>query len=88
MGDIFVIGKNFMTLEQIKEFRDLVGKFYEAGNLDHSDKSIECGDYKIMGGETYIDEDNNYFYGEICSEHYPIMVDFMKWHNLITKVGI
>jgi hypothetical protein len=88
MGDMFVIGKNFMTSEQIKEFRNLVGKFYEAGDLDRGDPSLEFGDYKIEAGETYINEDNKYFYGEICSEHYPLMVDFMKRHKLTTKYSV
>lgn len=88
MGDAFVIGKYFMTLEQIREFRDLTGKFYEAGYLDHGDDPIIFGEYKIEAGETYINEDNKYFFGEICSEHYPIMVDFMKRHNLTKKYSV
>jgi hypothetical protein len=88
MGDMFVIGKNFMTSDQIKEFRNLVGKFYEAGDLDRGDKPLKFGDYEIEAGETYINEDNKYFYGDICSEHYPIMVDFMKRHKLTTKYSV
>lgn len=88
MGDMFVIGKNFMTPEQIKEFRNLVGKFYEAGYRHRGDKPLEFKDYKIEAGETYINEDNKYFYGEICSEHYPLMVDFMKRHKLTTKYSV
>ena len=88
MGDAFVIGKYFMTPEQIKEFRDLTGKFIEAGYLDLGDKPIVFGDYKIEAGETYINEDNKYFFGEICSRHYPIMVDFMKRHDLTTKYSV
>jgi hypothetical protein len=88
MGNIFVIGKNFMTLEQIREFRNLVGIFYEAGDLDYNDKPLRFGDYEIRAGETYINEDNKYFYGEICSEHYPVMVDFMKCHKLTTKYSV
>jgi hypothetical protein len=88
MGDIFVIGKNFMTPEQVKKFRNLVGKFYEAGSLDRGDKPIKFGDYQIEAGETYINEDNKYFFGEIGAEHYPVLVDFMIKNDLRTKYSV
>lgn len=88
MGDMFVIGKYFMTTEQIRKFRNLVGVFYEAGDLDYGDKPLEFDEYVIDAGETYINEDDKYFYGDICSEHYPIMIDFMKKNKLETKYSV
>ncbi len=88
MRDAFVMGKYFMTDSEIIAFRTLVRKFIEAGYLDLGDKPIVFEGYKIEAGETYINEDNKYFFGEISSRHYPIMVDFMKKRNLETKYSV
>lgn len=85
----FVIGKYFMTDEQIKKFHDLIEKFDEAADLNYNDDPIEFEDWVIMpNDETFIFEDDKYFFGEISNEHYDVMYDFMQKNNLGTKYSV
>jgi hypothetical protein len=85
----FVIGKYFMTLEQIKKFSELNKKFDEASVLNYDDDPIEYDGWVIMpNDETYIYEDDKYFFGSISNEHYEVMYDFMQKNNLRTKYSV
>lgn len=85
----FVIGKYFMTEEQIKKFHDLIEKFDEAADLNYNDDPIEFEDWVIMPNDgTYITEDDKYFFGEISNEHYEVMYDFMQKNKLGTKYSV
>jgi hypothetical protein len=84
----FVIGKYFMTPEQIEGFQKLVKKFDESSTLDF-DEQIEYEGWIIEpNDETYIFEDDKYFFGEISNEHYEVMYDFMQKNNLATKYSV
>jgi len=85
----FVIGKYFMTPKQIEKFHNLIEKFDEAADLSYNDDPIEYEDWIIEpNGETYITEDDKYFFGEISNEHYDVMYDFMQKNNLGTKYSV
>jgi len=85
----FVIGKNFMTPEQVKKFHELVGKFHEASSLDYTSDPIEFEEWVIMpSDETFINEDDKYFFGEISNAHYDVMYDFMQKNNLKDKYSV
>ena len=78
-----------MTQEQIKEFSSLVKLFGQA-NYDNNDEAlITFKDYLIECDEnTYINEDDKYFYGTIGQVHYEIMRQFMEKHKLETKYSV
>jgi len=85
----FVIGKYFMTPEQIKEFHDLVVKFGEANYDSEVEPPIEFMEYFIdFDDDTYISEDDKYFFGQIGNNHYEIMVQFMEKYKLETKYSV
>ena len=66
----FVIGKNFMSKEQIREFKELINDTEDNSYFD----------------ETYINEDKNYFFGDI-SHHDNKFNVFFDSNNLYKFVG-
>jgi hypothetical protein len=85
----FVIGKYFMTPEQIEEFHGMVKKFYESSISDDDVLPLKFKDYLIdFDDDTYIYEDDKYFFGMIGQTHYETMVQFMEKHNLMTKYSV
>jgi hypothetical protein len=84
----FVIGKYFMTPEQIVEFRGLVDKFVESIESE-IDEPIEFNGYLIEYDETtFIYEDDKYFFGEIGNNHYEAMYEFMQKNKLSEKYSV
>jgi len=85
----FVIGKYFMTQKQIEEFSALVKLFGQANYDNDVEVPIEFKDYLIEADEnTYINEDDKYFYGTIGHVHYETMIQFMHKYNLETKYSV
>ena len=85
----FVIGKYFMTQEQIDEFHNLNHQFDVLRDSDDSILSIEFMEYFIeFDDDTCIYEDDNYFYGQIGDMHYDTMVQFMRKHKLDNKYSV
>jgi len=84
----FVIGKYFMTPEQIKEFHNIVKMFGEA-TYENGLGPIEYMEYLIeFDDDTYISEDDKYFFGQIGNNHYEIVAQFMEKHKLETKYSV
>ena len=65
----FVIGKNFMTDEQISKFSDLVNGF------------------NTNDGDTYIFEDEKYFFGEVDDRNDIEIENFIHEEGLDTCCG-
>lgn len=89
----FVIGKNFMTREQIDELEDLIATIYEAKNLygDDDPMNLQFKDYKCVvefDENTHIYEDDKYFYGELDYNNYDVVAEFMIKHNLTNKYSM
>jgi len=90
----FVIGKNFMTKKQIKEFEELIhllnGDAKELYGGDE-DPTIKFKDYKREIGydeNTYITEDDKYFFGSVDYANYEVIVEFMERNKLDTKYSV
>jgi hypothetical protein len=87
----FVIGKNFMTAKQIKDFAELIHKIHEAKDLYGDDDPIKFKDYKHeieYDESTCIDEDDKYFFGTVDYANYEIIVEFMERNKLGTKYSV
>jgi hypothetical protein len=85
----FVIGKYYMTPEQVKEFHDLVKMFGEANYNSEVEPPLKFMDYVIdFDNDTYISEDDKYFFGQIGNTHYEVMTQFMYKHKLETKYSV
>jgi len=83
----FVIGKYYMTPEQIVEFKKLLDLFDEIKENGWDSPIMVIHDGESVGYDenTWINEDDKYFYGELGQNHYDTVVRFMKKHNLETK---
>jgi 4-aminobutyrate aminotransferase-like enzyme len=80
----FVIGKYFMTLEQIEEMQGLANKLNMSRTGDYPDDSPEMAYKGVIidyDDNTYVDETQNYFYGEIGHYHEDVILRFMEVHN-------
>jgi hypothetical protein len=83
----FIIGKYFMTLEQILEFeqlRDLIGEALENGY----ESPITTMFHDVVVGydeDTWISDDDNYFYGDIGHANYEVVEDFLRRNKLDEK---
>lgn len=78
-----------MTPEQIEEFGNLVKLFGEATYDSDVEPPIEFMEYLIdFDDDTYISEDDKYFFGQIGNNHYETMVQFMEKHKLETKYSV
>jgi hypothetical protein len=86
----FVIGKYYMTPEQIVEFKKLLDAFDEVKENGWASSSVVMyDDEEIEYDEnTYIGEDDKYFFGELGQENYESVVKFMKKHKLDTKYSV
>jgi hypothetical protein len=83
----FIIGKYFMTLEQILEFeqlREIIDESMENGY----DSPIVTLFHDVVVGydeDTWIDENENYFFGDIGHGHYEVVEDFLIRNKLDEK---
>lgn len=87
----FVIGKNFMTKKQIKDFAELIHKIHDAKELYGDDEPLVFKDYKNVieyDESTFIAEDDKYFFGTVDYANYPIIVEFMERNKLETKYSV
>ena len=83
----FVIGKYFMTPEQIKELNDLRGLIDEAMENGY-DSPIVTLFHDVEVGydeDTWIDENENYFFGDVGHGHYEVVEDFLRRNKLDEK---
>jgi hypothetical protein len=84
----FVIGKYFMTPEQIEEFQSLIE---EIDNVrENGFDSPICvtyeGEIVEYDEDTYLNEDDNYFFGDIGQSTENVILKFLdKYPNLNDK---
>jgi hypothetical protein len=83
----FVIGKYFMTPEQVKELNDLRGVIDEAMENGYDSPIVTLFHEVVVGydEDTWIDENENYFFGDIGHGHYEVIEDFLIRNKLDEK---
>lgn len=79
----FVIGKYFMTFDQIEDFRGLIKKIYDVRDNEHEspDGITYDGEIVAYDEDTYIGEDENYFYGDIGQSTDNVILKFFEKHK-------
>lgn len=80
-----------MTKKQIDEFKELLIAIRKAKDLYGDDELIKFKDYECeieYDENTYITEDDKYFFGTIDQANYEIIVEFMKRNKLDTKYSV
>lgn len=85
----FVIGKYFMSKEQVDKLRELVKLFDTANSiLADEDNPITYNGFEITSDdETCINESDHYFYGQVSinGNHYEVMYKFLEDEKLRSK---
>jgi hypothetical protein len=83
----FVIGKYFMDDMDIEEFRDLVQKLNTSRSGEYPDDSPYMVYRNVVidyDEDTWIDETENYFFGEVGHGHDVVILKFMEYHKYDT----
>jgi hypothetical protein len=83
----FVIGKYFMTPEQIRELNDLRGLIDESMENGYDSPIVTLFHDVAVGydEDTWIDENENYFFGDVGHGHFDVVHDYLERNKLYEK---
>lgn len=79
----FVLGKYFMTPEQIKELHDLIELIYEVRENGYDSPICNMYENEVVGydDDTALGEDENYFYGDVGQHNDIVILKFLEKHK-------
>lgn len=84
----FVLGKYFMTPEQIEEFKSLIKEIEDVRENGYDSPICVTYENEVVAydEDTYIGEDENYFFGDVGFHNETVIFKFLDKHpNLENK---
>jgi hypothetical protein len=78
----FVLGKYFMTPEQIEEFKSLIKEIDDVKENGFDSPICVTYEGEVVGydEDTYIGEDENYFFGDVGQHTDTVIFKFLEKH--------